>query len=122
MFTFERERERERERAFEQGRGRERGRQDPKQAPGSELSAQGPTQGLNSQTARSRPEPKSAAHRPGPPRHPLNFFNVYLFLGGGAQAHGGGAERRGQRIQSGLHTDSSKPDAGLELKNHEIMT
>ena len=30
------------------GRGRERGRQNPRQAPGSELSAQSPTRGLNS--------------------------------------------------------------------------
>ena len=38
----------------EQGRGRQRGEtQNPKQAPGSELSAQSPTQGLNSQTMRS---------------------------------------------------------------------
>ena len=32
---------------------RERERQNPKQAPGSELSAQNPTWGLNSQTVRS---------------------------------------------------------------------
>ena len=37
----------------EQGRVRERETQNPKQAPGSELSAQSPTQGSNSQTARS---------------------------------------------------------------------
>ena len=42
-------RERERERELEQGRGRERERetQNPKQAPGSELSAQSLTQGSN---------------------------------------------------------------------------
>ena len=51
MFIFESEGETERE----QGRGREREResQNPKQAPGSELSAQSPTQGSNSRTTRS---------------------------------------------------------------------
>ena len=34
----------------EQGMGRERGRQNPKQAPGSELSVQSLTRGLNLQT------------------------------------------------------------------------
>ena len=35
--------------------------ENPKQAPGSELSTQSPTQGLNPQTVRSCPEPKSDA-------------------------------------------------------------
>ena len=39
---------RERETEHEQGRGRDRGRHNPRQAPGSELSAQSPTKGLNS--------------------------------------------------------------------------
>ena len=55
MEEGQRERERERERE------RKREGQNPKQAPGSELSAQSPTQGSNPQTARSRPEPKSDA-------------------------------------------------------------
>ena len=59
IFIFERERERERERAGEGQREREP--QNPKQAPGSELSAQSPTRGSNPRTVRSRPEPKSAA-------------------------------------------------------------
>ena len=42
-----------RETECERGRGRERGTQNPKQAPGSELSAQSPTRGLNSQAMRS---------------------------------------------------------------------
>ena len=46
MFTSERERERERERARGEGQ-RERETQNPKQAPGSELSAQSPTWGSN---------------------------------------------------------------------------
>ena len=50
MFIFERERETE----HKWGRGKkERETQNPKQAPGSELSAQSPTQGLNSRTTRS---------------------------------------------------------------------
>ena len=51
LFIFERETERQRDR--EQGKGRERETQNPKQAPGSELSAQSPTRGWNTQTARS---------------------------------------------------------------------
>ena len=48
---FEREREREQER--ELWRGRERETENPKQAPGSELSAQDPTRGPNSRAVRS---------------------------------------------------------------------
>ena len=54
MFIyFLRQREREREKQLEKGRGRERETQNPKQAPGSELSAQSPMQGLNPWTVRS---------------------------------------------------------------------
>ena len=51
MFIFEGERETE----CELGRGREREReaQNPKQVPGSKLSAQSPTRGLNPQIVRS---------------------------------------------------------------------
>ena len=52
------------------GGGAERETQNPKQAPGSKLSAQSPMQGLNSQTARSLPEPKSDAQPTEPPRRP----------------------------------------------------
>ena len=45
----------------EQGRGIERETQNPRQAPGSVLSAQSLTLGLNSLTGRSWPEPKSDA-------------------------------------------------------------
>ena len=31
-------------------------------------------------------------------------------------------ERRGQRIQGRLHTDSRDPEVGLELTNREILT
>ena len=47
IFERERKREREREREREQGRGRKRWRQNPKEAPGSELSAQSPMWGPN---------------------------------------------------------------------------
>ena len=54
MFVFERERDRVRE-----GEGKtERETQNPKQAVGSELSAQSPMWGSNPQTVRSRPESK----------------------------------------------------------------
>ena len=49
MFIFEREREHEQGR----DRGRERETQNPKQASGSELSAQSPMWGLNPRTVRS---------------------------------------------------------------------
>ena len=47
----ERERERERENAW--GRDRERGRQNPKQASGSELPAQSPMRALNTRAVSS---------------------------------------------------------------------
>ena len=52
MFIFEREGERERERAHAE-KGRERETQNLEQAPGSELSAQSLTGGLNWRTVRS---------------------------------------------------------------------
>ena len=52
MFIFDRERERERESMSRGGAERE-GTQTVKQAPASELSAQSPMWGSNSQTARS---------------------------------------------------------------------
>ena len=55
MFIFERD-------GAQAGEGqRERETQNPKQAPGSELSAQSLMRGSNPQTARSCPEPKSDA-------------------------------------------------------------
>ena len=59
VYLFLRKREsqqgrgREREREQKRGRERERETQNLKQAPGSELSAQSPSRGLNSRTARS---------------------------------------------------------------------
>ena len=43
----------------------------------------------------------------------------YSFLSAHKQ---GGAERGGQRTQSGLCADSSKPDVGLEVTDPEIVT
>ena len=57
------------------GGDRERETQNPKQALVSELSAQSPTQGSNSWTMRSWPEPKSDAQPTEPPRRP----SFYLF-------------------------------------------
>ena len=38
------------------------------------------------------------------------------------EGEGEGQRERGQRSQSRLCTDGRKPDAGLELTTHEIMT
>ena len=59
--------ERERERAWAREEQRERERQNPKQAPGSELSAQSWTRGSNSLTMRSWPELNWLSH-PGAPK------------------------------------------------------
>ena len=72
VYFWERERQRDREWA---GEGQtERETQNPKQAPGSELSAQSPTRGSNSQTARSWPESKSDTQPNEPPRRPMCFW------------------------------------------------
>ena len=62
------------------GAEREREAQNLKQAPGSELSAQSPTRGSNSQTARSWPERKSDAQLTEPPRRPSG--NQFLIFAG----------------------------------------
>ena len=70
MFIFEREKESACTCASGGGAERERKTQTPKQAPGSEPSAQSPTQGSNSQTMRSWPEPKPDAQPTEPPGTP----------------------------------------------------
>ena len=71
-----------RERQSVMGEGqRERETQNPKQTPGSELSAQSPARGSNPQSVRSRPEPKSDTQPTEPPRRPL----VFGFETGGKQ-------------------------------------
>ena len=67
----EREREREREREKTQ---------DPKQAPGSELSSQSLTWGWNSGTARSLPEPKLVLKQLSHPGTTLILFLKRLTL------------------------------------------
>ena len=76
MFIFERERDRDRVWAGEGQREKET--QNPKRAPGSELSAQSPTRGSNSHTVRSWPELKSVAQPTEPPRHPTLFLKDLL--------------------------------------------
>ena len=44
------------------------------------------------------------------------FFNVHFFLRGGAK------RGRGTEDPRQVHTDSRKPNTGLELTNYEIMT
>ena len=70
LFIFERERERDRACAGEGQRERET--QNQKQALGSELSAQSPTRGSNSQAVRSWPELKLDAQLTEPLRCPEN--------------------------------------------------
>ena len=71
----------ERQRQNVSGLGqREREAQNPKQAPGSELSAQSLTWGSNSRAVRSWAEPKSDAQLTEPPRHPSFFKLPYLKL------------------------------------------
>ena len=48
------------------------------------------------------------------------FLNVYFERE--RMQMGKGQREGGQRIQSGLFTDSSEPDAGLQPTNHEIVT
>ena len=64
MFIFERDRDR----AWTEEGQRERETQNIKQAPGSELSAQSLTQGLNPRTVRSQPEPRPDTQPSKPPR------------------------------------------------------
>ena len=54
----------------------------------------------------------------------IYLFNIYSSLRGRERqsVSGGGAERAGDRIRSGLGTESGKPDVGLELTNCEIVT
>ena len=59
---------------------RERETQNPKQAPGSEWSAQSPTWGSNSRTARLWPEPKSVAQLTEPARHSIHLILLHIFL------------------------------------------
>ena len=72
LFIFETERDR----AWTGEGQRERETQNLKQAPGSEPSAQSPTRGSNSQTARWWPELKSDVEPTEPPRRPYLFVLI----------------------------------------------
>ena len=84
---------------------RKRDTQNLEQAPGSELSAQSPTLALNSQTVRSRPEPKSrvghltteATQVPQVRTCSFFFFNVFIYFRDRERQSmsRGGAEREG---------------------------
>ena len=57
------------------------------------------------------------------PTEPPRLPSVFILTERGrvcTRESGGGAER--ERIPNQLHTVGAKPDAGLELRNHEIMT
>ena len=105
--------ERDRARAGEGQRERET--RNPKQAPGSELSAQSQTRGSNSRTTRSQPEPELDAQSTEPPRCP----NVYLFLRQRERESRGGAEREGDRIGSGLQAPSCQHRAPHGARTQE---
>ena len=65
----------DRQRAWTGKGQRKRETQNPKRAPGSELSAQSPTRSSNPQTVRSWPEQKSDAQTTELPRRPSRFFS-----------------------------------------------
>ena len=73
--------DRERQSVSGGGAERETHTQNQKQAPGSELSAQSPTRGLNPQTVSSWPEPKSVAQLTTTPAPLDNLFYLrFVFL------------------------------------------
>ena len=67
---------RQRDKAWAGEGQRERETRNPKQAPGSELSAQRPMRGLNLSTARSWPEPKLDTQLTELPRRPNSIFKL----------------------------------------------
>ena len=71
---------RDRERVWVGEGQREKETQNLKQDPGSEVSAQSPTRGSNSQAVRSWPEPKSDAQLTEPPRCPRIYIFAYVFF------------------------------------------
>ena len=77
MQAGEGQREREIQRV---GKGQiDRETQNPRQAPGSELSAQSPTRGSNPRAVRSRPELKLDAQLTEPSRHPVIGCHFFFF-------------------------------------------
>ena len=67
---------RQRDTEHKRGWGRGRDTENPKQAPGSKLSAQSPTEGSNSSTSRLWPEPKSDTQPTEPPRRPYSKLST----------------------------------------------
>ena len=49
-------------------------------------------------------------------------FSVFIFKRESVHRRERGGTRRGRGSEAGLCADSSKPDAGLELTNWEIVT
>ena len=111
VYFWERDKEREsdRETEGEQGRDTERGRHNPKQAPGSELSAKSPTWASNSQIVRSWPElTLNRLNHPGAPLK--NFFFVFIF------------ERERQSVSGGeRETQNPKQASSSELLVQSLM-
>ena len=103
----------DRDRAWTREGQRQRETRNPKQAPGSERSAQSLTRSSNPQTARSWPEPKSDAQPSEPPRRPRTFlFLMFIYFWEGECCLGRGRERRGQTIPSGSALRAAIPTQG----------
>ena len=125
MFIFERERQTD---SVWVGEGqRERETQNRKQPPGSEPSAQSPTRGSNSRTARSWPGWSRTINRLRHPGAPMFiylkknfFFNVYLFLRQRETEHERGRvrERGRHRIWNRLQALSGQHRARRGARTH----
>ena len=104
VYLFLRQRETEHER----GRGRERETQNLKQAPGSELSAQSPMWGSNSQTVSQSWMFKKI------------FFSTFIYFWDRERQsmNGGGAERGRHRIGNRLQALSHQPRARRGARTH----
>ena len=107
----------EKETEYEQRGAKREETQNLKQASGSELSAQNPTQGSNSQTARLRPEPKSDTQPTEPPRHPM-FIHLWERERDRVWVGKGQRERR-HRIWSRLQAPSCQHRAWHRFWTHK---
>ena len=115
----------DRDRAWVGEGQRERETQNGKQAPGSEPSAQSPTRGSNSRTARSWPGWSRTLNRLRHPGAPLFYFlNAYLFLREREKETehewGRGRERRRHRIWRGLQAPSCQHRARRGARTHRL--
>ena len=142
LWEWERERERQRQR-MSRGGWRERETQNPKQAPGPELSTQSPTRGSNSWAVRSWPELKSDTQPTEPPRRPRKLFFkcmledrgksltsmsissincglVFIFERERQSMSSGRAERGRHRIESRLQALSHQHRAQCGARTHEL--